>query len=228
MIDHISDALFVSSERAKMTAEAEGVQGAVHVTGITIGEAVMQSIERSASGPVGRSGDYVLATFHRKENVDDADVLAGLVTAILKLPSRLGCDAVWPVYPRTYKQLEIFGFLVQLTAEDRVHLRDSVAHREFLSLLSAATLVVTDSGGVQQEACILRGPCVTARPTTEWTETVDAGANVVVGTDEDAILSAAATMVRCRRDWQDPFSLPGVVPSQRIVELTRELLDGGR
>ncbi len=228
MIDHISDTLFVSSERAKMTVEAEGVQGAVHVTGSTIGEAVVHSLERSTAGTGGVSGQYMVATLHRKENVDDADVLAELVTAMVELPSQLDCDVVWPLHPRTLRRLKAFNLLQRLSVEDRVCLRDPVGHRQFLSLVGGAILVVTDSGGVQQEACILRVPCVTARPTTEWTETVDVGANAVVGTEKEALLTAAATMVERPRDWRDPFSLPGVVPSRRIAELTLELLDGHR
>lgn len=228
MIDHISDALFVSSERARITAEAEGVQGAVHVTGSTIGEALMHSVERVGPKAPGVPGEYVLATLHRKENVDEPDVLAQLVATMLKLPSRLNCDVMWPLHPRTLTRLKAFRLLEPLTAGTAVHLRDPVGHREFLSLLSAARLVVTDSGGVQQEACILGVPCVTARPSTEWTETVDVGANLVAGTAEEALLRAADTMVARRRDWDNPFSVPGVLPSRRVVELALELLSCSR
>lgn len=231
MIDHISDALFVSSDRAKLTAEAEGVQGEIFVTGSTIGEALADSRVRSGDhrdGVAARAGSdpgYVLVTLHRQENVDDPPVLDELVSAVNEIPHVLNRQVVWPLHPRTQNRLDAFGLLPRLSRNDRVVLLPPVGHREFVSLLSDAGLVLTDSGGVQQEACILRIPCVTARRSTEWVETVEVGANWVAGTAAKEIIEATLEMVGRERTWADPFSPPGVAPSRRIVERTRELLE---
>ncbi len=226
MIDHISDVLFVPSERAATTARQEGVQGAIHVTGSTIGEALQSAL--ADQGEAQHAEPYLLVTLHRQENVDDRDVLSELVSAVLKMPEHLDRRAIWPVHPRTEKRLRAFGLWDALTADERITLREPVGHRQFTALLANASVVLTDSGGVQQEACILGVPCVTARPSTEWVETVDVGANAVAGTDATSVLTACDEMVNRPPAWDDPFSIPGASPAQRTVELTVELLDGFR
>lgn len=222
MIDHISDALFAPSVRAAEAARAEGVQGEVHVTGSTVGEALQQMVGESAAEA--DRAPYVLVTLHRQENVDDAGVLSDLVSAVVRLPERLDADVVWPVHPRTRKRLDAFALADVLGQQRRVRTIEAVGHRDFVRLLGGATLLLTDSGGAQQEACILRVPCVTARLSTEWVETVEAGANVVAGTDPCAVVEACIDMASRPRDWDDPFRVPGVVPSRRTVELTLDLM----
>jgi UDP-N-acetylglucosamine 2-epimerase (non-hydrolysing) len=94
--------------------------------------------------------------------------------------------------------------------------------------LAGAALLLTDSGGAQQEACILRVPCVTARPSTEWVETVEVGANAVCGTEDGAVLEACAKMAASERTWSDPFSIGGVLPSRRTVDTTLDLVERHR
>jgi UDP-N-acetylglucosamine 2-epimerase (non-hydrolysing) len=225
MIDHISDALFVSSEHARATAESESVQGHIFVTGSTIVESLEQALASTAGSSHRRAAKpFVLVTLHRKENVDDLEVLEGLVEALSRVAAKLDQPVVWPVHPRTHERLKRFRLLRRLGASTGVHLRDPAGHLEFVSLLATASLVLTDSGGVQQEACILRVPCVTARPTTEWIETEEVGANAVVGTRPDAIVEACVAMCERSRDWADPFSLPGASASRRIVESTLKLI----
>ncbi len=230
IIDHISDVLFVPSERAKATAHAEGVQGVIHVTGSTIGEVLQRTL--ASAGGAGPNGDtervgegFALVTLHRQETVDDRETLRPVTQALRRVPEELQRDVVWPVHPRTRKRLVEFSLLEELEEHPGIRLLPPVGHREFARLLARAGLMITDSGGVQQEACILRIPCVTVRPTTEWVETVDVGANTVVGTDEDKILSGCRMMGASARDWPDPFSPNGQLPSHRIVDLTLQLLD---
>lgn len=226
MIDHIADALFVPSERAATTARAEAVQGEIHVTGSTIGESLQRTLELAARRIDDRP-PYALATLHRQENVDHPEVLTALVSAVIALPEHLDVDVVWPVHPRTRKRLTAFGLLDALGSNGRVQALDAVGHREFARLLAGALLLLTDSGGAQQEACILRVPCVTARPSTEWVETVEVGANLVAGTDDSAVIKACIEMASSRRDWPDPFALPGTLPSVRTVELALDLAERG-
>ena len=224
MIDHISDALFVPTERAAKTATAEGVQGEIYVTGSTLGEALQHTLAEASDASPSRS-PYALVTLHRQENVDDAEVLSGLVAAIVALPEQLDIDIIWPVHPRTQQRLTSFGLLGTLREHPRIDLIDPIGHRHFVHFLANAVLLVTDSGGAQQEACILRVPCVTTRMTTEWAETVEVGGNAIAGTDEGAVIKACIEMASSSRDWEDPFLLPGVVPSQRTVEIAVKLME---
>ena len=191
MIDHISDVLFASSERAKATALAEGVRGRVIVTGSTIGEVLRYSLARE-SGPYTVSEEqpssYALVTLHRQENVDDPVILGELCTALRHLPDKLGMPLRWPLHPRTRSRLAEFALLDRIAGVDGLVLLEPPGHSEFTRLLAGAALMVTDSGGVQQEACILHVPCVTARPSTEWLETIEVGANRVAGTQASQIV----------------------------------------
>jgi UDP-N-acetylglucosamine 2-epimerase (non-hydrolysing) len=228
MIDHISDVLFASSERAKSTAQAEGVRGRVVVTGSTIGEALRHCLGSAGgtgnSAAVGDGPGYVLATLHRQENVDDPAVLRELCTALCAVPGRLGMPVWWPLHPRARARLIEFGLLDTLTATDGLVLAEPAGYGEFTRLLSGAALMITDSGGVQQEACILRVPCVTARPSTEWVETVEVGANWVAGTQARQVIEASVAMAGRERDWPDPFQPTGAPASHCIVQETAELL----
>jgi UDP-N-acetylglucosamine 2-epimerase (non-hydrolysing) len=230
MIDHISDVLFASSEHAKATAQAEGVRGRVVVTGSTIGEALHQCLAAGGTGEgatVGNGPGYVLVTLHRQENVDDPAVLRELCTALCALPDKLGLPLQWPLHPRTRARLAEFGLLDGLAAADELELAEPAGYAEFIQLLSGAALMITDSGGVQQEACILRVPCVTVRPSTEWVETVEVGANSVTGTEAGQVIEASVAMVGRERDWPDPFQVAGPPASHRIVQETADLLGGG-
>lgn len=230
MIDHISDVLFASSEHAKTTAEAEGVRGRVVVAGSTIGEALHHCLARgssSGSAAAGHGSDYALVTLHRQENVDDPAVLRELCTALCALPDKLGLPLRWPLHPRTRTRLAEFGLLDGLAATNGLALGEPAGYAEFTRLLAGAALMITDSGGVQQEACILRVPCVTARPSTEWVETAEVGANWVAGTEADRVIEASVAMAGRKRDWPDPFQVARIPASHRIVQETADLLGGG-
>lgn len=231
MIDHISDVLFASSEHAKATAQAEGVRGRVVVTGSTIGEALRHCLTPAGgngdSAAVGSGPGYVLVTLHRQENVDDPAVLRELCTALCALPDKLGLPLRWPLHPRTRARLTEFGLFDVVTAANGLVLAEPAGYNEFTRLLSGAALMITDSGGVQQEACILRVPCVTVRPSTEWVETVEVGANWVAGTEARQVIRACGAMAGRERNWPDPFQMAGAPASYRIVQETAELLGGG-
>jgi UDP-N-acetylglucosamine 2-epimerase (non-hydrolysing) len=229
MIDHISDVLFTSSEHAKATAEAEGVRGRVVVSGSTIGEALHHCLTAkgtSDSASVVHGSGYALVTLHRQENVDDPAVLRDLCTAICVLPDKLGLPLRWPMHPRTRARLAEFGLLDGLATADGLILSEPAGYAEFTRLLAGAALMITDSGGIQQEACILRVPCVTARPSTEWVETVEVGANMLAGTEAAQLIEASVAMAGRQRDWPNPFEVAGAPASHRIVRETADLLGG--
>jgi UDP-N-acetylglucosamine 2-epimerase (non-hydrolysing) len=140
-------------------------------------------------------GEYVLVTVHRPRNADDPDRLAAILDALTALPKRV----VFPVHPRTADRLDAFD--LRSRAERELTLIDPVGYLKFVALTAGARCIVTDSGGVQKEAFFLDTPCVTLRKETEWVETVEAGWNVLVGADTEAIAAAV-------RDGERPAFKP--------------------
>src|SRR5205085_5196615 len=112
---------------------------------------------------------------------------------------------VLPAHPRTLKRLTEFGLLDDARAIDGLILIEAVGYLAFLRLVSGAALAMTDSGGVQQESCILKIPCITLRERTEWVETVELGANEIAGTEPEGIAAAARRMLDAPREWEQPF-----------------------
>jgi UDP-N-acetylglucosamine 2-epimerase (non-hydrolysing) len=130
-------------------------------------------------------GDILTLTMHRAENVDDPERLKNILDAIIELED---VTVVFPVHPRTLKTLENFGYLEQLENSDHIKLTKPIGYLDFLLLLSKSKFVMTDSGGLQEEAITLNVPCITLRYNTERPETVTAGGNILVGSDKTKII----------------------------------------
>jgi UDP-N-acetylglucosamine 2-epimerase (non-hydrolysing)/UDP-GlcNAc3NAcA epimerase len=190
LTDHAADLLLCSSERAAENLRAEGVNGAIDVVGdVMVDVALLLGPRaRERTDVLERygveSGAFVLITVHRAGNVDDPARLQRLVELLEALP----LPAVLPLHPRTARRLEAAGLCGRV--ERAVRLTPPLGYLDFTALLQHARALLTDSGGVQKEAYLAGVPCVTLRDTTEWTETVDAGWNVLVDLDRDAALAA--------------------------------------
>jgi UDP-GlcNAc3NAcA epimerase len=190
LADHASSLLLCSSERAAETLRGEQVAGEVVVVGDVMVDVAQLLAPRArertqALADAGvEPGDYLLATAHRAGNVDDPERLGRLVDVLLAVPG----PVVLPLHPRTRARLEARGLLERLVSG--VHLAPPLGYLDFTALLLHARGVLTDSGGVQKEAYLAGVPCVTLRSTTEWTETVDAGWNVLVDLDPTAAVAA--------------------------------------
>jgi len=130
---------------------------------------------------------------------------------------------VFPVHPRTEKRLKELGLYSKLAKHEGITAMSAVGYMDFIALLSNARLVLTDSGGVQQEACILGVPCVTLLRATDWIETVLVGANVLVGSDPEAMVNGVAKMLESDRNWTNPFGEGGV--GKKIAEVLVEKLE---
>lgn len=186
--DHVSTLLLCPTERSVENLAREGITGGVRMIGDVMFDAFRQNLEvahraRTLLAELGLTPDeYALLTVHRAENVDDPRHLRGLLEGV----ARSGKRTVFPVHPRTRAALSA----QDIALPSNVLIIDPVGYLEMLVLEENAEVVVTDSGGVQKEAYFAGKPCVTLRDTTEWTETVEAGWNVLVGTDIDAIASA--------------------------------------
>jgi UDP-N-acetylglucosamine 2-epimerase (non-hydrolysing) len=206
--DHISDFLFAPTETAKKYLLEEGIQEEkVHVTGNTVVDAVYQNLEIAkkreciSPGLEGLTkGNYILVTAHRAENVDDKARLSGILRGLEGVHLMTGLPVVFPVHPRTEKMMREFS----LSAEGIMFVKP-VGYLEFLRLEAGARLVLTDSGGLQEECCILGVPCVTLRDNTERPETLDVGANVLAGAGTETIIEKSRTMLTRLPDWQNPY-----------------------
>lgn len=206
LADHSSDYLFTPTEKSKQTLLGEGIaEEKVFVTGNTVVDAVFQNSELSKNkkNPLSdlglNKGDYVLVTVHRQENVDNKTRLNNILEGLEKT-GELGFEVVYPIHPRAKKQLKTFGL-----EPNGVRLIEPLDYLSFLQLESNAKLVLTDSGGVQEEACILGVPCVTLRDNTERPETLDVGANLLAGTIPSIIVDKVKLMLNRHGTWENPF-----------------------
>jgi len=192
LVDHCSHLLFAPTENAVKNLLKEGIEKkSVFLTGdVTVDivkEYMKQAEESGVTGKLGlKKKSFILMTLHRAENVDEKVNLENILKAVSSFES-----VVFPVHPRTEKRIEEFG-LSGLTKG--LILTDPLGYADFLSLLENASVVVTDSGGVQKEAFLVRTPCITVRDETEWVETVSAGANVLAGTNAKKIVYSIQAM----------------------------------
>jgi UDP-N-acetylglucosamine 2-epimerase (non-hydrolysing) len=224
LADHCSDFLFAPTETSERILLSEGIPEAkVYVTGNTVVDAVKQNLDL-AFAKVGSDDElrvskkgYFLATVHRQENVDDEKRFKGIMKGLRMVQEKCGLDVIYPIHPRAKKQLEIFQI-----RHDGVRLVDPLDYFRFLLLEKNARLVLTDSGGVQEETCILGVPCVTLRENTERPETLDVEANVLAGTNPDEIVEKVGYMLAQSKGWLNPFG-DGEAGS-RIINILRKLL----
>jgi len=185
-VDRMSALLFCPDERSRATLLAEGVGGAIEVVGDVMADASFRfaPIARERSHVLERlelePGGYLVATIHREANVEP-----GRLARIVDGLRRTGEPIVFPAHPRTRARL------TQIPANVRVV--EPLGYLDMAALCSQARVIVTDSGGLQKEAYWYGVPCVTARPSTEWVDTVEVGANVLVDDDPELLAAAVAT-----------------------------------
>ncbi len=208
LTDHISDFLFAPTKEAQNNLLAEGLpREKTFVTGNTIVDAVNQHVElahKKEGTVLNKIGveakNYFLVTSHRQENVDRKSRFTGIINGLKLLYEEYNTPILFPMHPRTRNRISEFN----LTLEGITPLKP-IGFLEFLALEANAKLVLTDSGGVQEETCILKVPCVTLRDNTERPETLAVGANLLVGVDPTEIFSGATTMLHKKRNWKNPF-----------------------
>jgi len=192
LTDHASELLLCSSEVAVENLRRESAGGLIELVGDVMVD-IARSLQPRARERLDlvearglRPQGYVLATAHRAGNVDLPERLSMLVDLLVAVPE----PVLLPLHPRTAARLEAAGLIDRLRSEGNVRLTPPLGYVELTALLCNARAVLTDSGGLQKEAYFAGVPCVTLRPSTEWTETVDHGWNVLVDLDRDAALAA--------------------------------------
>jgi UDP-N-acetylglucosamine 2-epimerase (non-hydrolysing) len=210
LTDAISDLLFTTSQDADENLKGEGI----HVEKIRfVGNVMIDSLfehlklaERSAiRNELGVEGrDYAVLTLHRPSNVDDKEVFDGILDALLAIAEKL--PIIFPVHPRTRSRIEEFGFGDRIAGSD-LRLIEPLGYLDFMRLYSGAKLVLTDSGGIQEETTVLGIPCLTLRHNTERPITIEMGTNLLVGTDPEKIKHSAFDVLESK-GRTDPVAPP--------------------
>lgn len=187
--DRVSEHLFAPSPDAVANLRAEGCRpGQIHLVGNVMADTLLANVARATSrktlAVLGlRPGRYGLVTLHRPANVDDPGVLGGLLPALAEISRH--CPLVLPAHPRAAGRLHAAGL------PDTVRIIPPAGYLDFIALEAAARLVLTDSGGVQEETTMLGVPCLTLRDNTERPVTLTEGTNQLVGRDPGRIVKAA-------------------------------------
>jgi UDP-N-acetylglucosamine 2-epimerase len=188
LTDRLSSLLFCPTPTAVRNLKAEGIEQGVHLVGDVMVDALREGLRLTSRRPSAlkrlglRPRSYLLATIHRAGNTDDLRNLASLMEALNSLEE----PVVFPVHPRTRRALRALAW----KPRPGLYLLRPLPYLDHLILEKNARLILTDSGGMQKEAYVLGTPCLTLRRETEWVETVEAGWNILVGTDPEAIRAA--------------------------------------
>jgi UDP-N-acetylglucosamine 2-epimerase len=196
LVDRMSDLLLAPYESDREALAAEGISGDhVVVTGSTVFDACLRMSElvdgADVIGAYGlKPGGYVLATFHRQETVDDPKTLSGIVEALHSAADRV--PIFLPLHPRTRKRLQENG---QSLAHANLQVGEPLGYRDFIGVLKNALFCITDSGGIQEEAALLRVPAIITRENTEHRRYVEAGMHELVGLEPERIVDAVRALM---------------------------------
>ena len=208
LVDHAADYLFAPTEEAADQLRTESVPDRrVEVTGNTVVDAVRQhaAMAREKSDALTalslQGTPFALLTAHRPGNVDDPERFQGLLDGVGRYAEQQDLPVVYPVHPRSRDRIDEFD----LDVPDAIDCVEPLDFLDFLRLESEADVVFTDSGGVQEETCVLGTPCVTIRESTERPETVAVGSNVLAEPTAESIVAAATEVRQGPNDWESPF-----------------------
>ncbi len=225
LTDHCSDYLFAPTAKAREILVSEGIaESKIYLTGNTVVDAVKQNLRLAEeTGCLSQLNltpkGYFLVTVHRQENVDNPIRFASIIAALEEIASKYKIPVIFPVHPRSKVKMAEFNI-----SPRNITLIEPLDYLSFLELEAHALLVLTDSGGLQEESCILKVPCVTLRDNTERPETVEVGANMLAGVDRRKIMECAETMLSKKRDWHNPFGDGRA--SEKIVNIVTGGNDG--
>jgi UDP-N-acetylglucosamine 2-epimerase (non-hydrolysing) len=223
LVDHLSDFLFAPTKLAKDILIKEGIaKEKIFIVGNTIVDAVLENLKISQKKSKIleklklKKNHYFLATLHRQENVDFKGRLENILKGLELIFNELSLPIIFPLHPRTKKMIKTFN----LKIPQGVQIIEPLGFLDFLKVEANALLVLTDSGGVQEETCILKVPCITLRDNTERPETIKVGANILVGTNPLKIIKATKLMLKSKRHWPNPFG--DGTTSQKIINILKQ------
>jgi UDP-N-acetylglucosamine 2-epimerase (non-hydrolysing) len=199
LTDQIADLLFTPSTDADQNLLAEGVaRERISFVGNIMIDSLFRNLDRARNSNIKSDmglteRQYAVLTLHRPSNVDDRETFERILSALEAIAAQV--PIIFPVHPRTRKTIAHFGLNDRIASSTNLRLVEPLGYLDFLNLYSTARLVLTDSGGIQEETTALGIPCLTLRENTERPITVEMGTNVVVGTDTHKIVSEAAAIL---------------------------------
>jgi UDP-N-acetylglucosamine 2-epimerase (non-hydrolysing) len=231
LTDQIADLLLTPSADADANLRAEGIPPErIKFVGNVMIDSLHKNLERAresqARAELGLANvDYAVLTLHRPSNVDEPETFGRILSALETITQTL--PVVFPVHPRTRKTIAELGLSNRVTAMKDLRLIDPLGYLDFLSLYSNARLVLTDSGGIQEETTALGIPCLTLRENTERPITVELGTNIVVGTDTSRIVAEATAALNgsAKKIIRQPPLWDGHT-SDRILDALEEVSPG--
>jgi len=230
--DAIADLYITTSVDASENLLREGVSNEdIHMLGNLMIDSLVEQLERASAinlrlqdlngeeiDSSASTGKYAVMTFHRPSNVDDKAALSILVQQWKQISERI--PLIFPIHPRTQSKLEEFGLMEGLNESENIHLTGPLSYLEFMKLLSGSALVITDSGGIQEETTYLKIPCLTVRPTTERPVTIWEGSNQLIKADE-IFEKALQSLDTSKSNYSIPKFWDGKT-AQRVVKLLED------
>lgn len=199
LTDHCSTVLFAPTKNCVNNLLKEGIdEKNIHLVGDTMYDSLLQHLPKAMEKKILdelnlEPKDYAVLTMHRPDHVDFPEILKKIIETMMQIRELV---IVFPVHPRTMNRLKEAGLQKKISKKSNIRLIKPAKYHEMLMLMKEAKIVFTDSGGIQKEAFWLQTPCATLRDQTEWIETVDLGANALVGVDPKKILLETERILR--------------------------------
>ena len=203
LTDHCSNFLFVPTKKAQQILLGEGIsKKKIFLTGNTIVDSIKHNLSKVTNLDKLNSipKEFFLVSLHRQENVDNPKRFKNIIRGLKKIKKEYNVPIIFPIHPRSKKMARKFKIDFK-----GISVISPVNYLQFLYLQKNARLVLTDSGGIQEESCILKIPCVTLRDNTERSETLEVGSNLLAGSNPDNILLYTKKMLGRKRNWRNPF-----------------------
>ncbi len=208
LVDHMTDFCFTPTAASEQNLLNEGISPQkIHIVGNTVVDAVYQHIElaEQKSQILQKlnltSKNYFLVTAHRAETIDNPEHLKGFIQLFQDLANQYNLPVIFPIHPRTQKQIDTHN----ITIPEEITTLSPTGYLDTLILIKNAKLVLTDSGGLQEESCILKTKCITLRENTERPETVTVGGNIIAGIQPEKIKASVTKLLDKEVSWSNPF-----------------------
>jgi UDP-N-acetylglucosamine 2-epimerase (non-hydrolysing) len=231
LTDQISDLLFTPSRDADVNLLREGIPSErIHLVGNVMIDTLVRLLPKAERSPIrGELGlqpeGYVLVTLHRPANVDDPGTLQKILLALGDIAHDI--PIAFPVHPRTRKRIDQFGLSSEQHSVGKLQLLEPVGYLDFLALMREAALVLTDSGGIQEETTYLGIPCLTVRPNTERPITIEVGTNRLVASERASIVSTVREALSGQAGRGRVPELWDGQTAERIVQVAQTEFSGG-
>jgi UDP-N-acetylglucosamine 2-epimerase (non-hydrolysing) len=230
LTDSISDLLFCTEQSGVDNLMKEGIsKEKIHLVGHVMIDTLLNNLEKAKKSTIIErlqkkgyidGNAFVMLTMHRPSNVDNPEIFSRILDALEVIQE--DTPILFPIHPRTRKNLTALNLKDRMDSLRNIHLMEPIGYLDFLKLNSCAKVVLTDSGGIQEETTVLKVPCITLRENTERPVTAQIGSNQIVGTDPEKIL--AAYRKATSGNWREP-QIPPLWDGKAAQRIVKILLD---